>query len=381
MTEEGATEGTTGGDAAVEERVVRYGVIGTGMMGVEHINNLLAIEGAAVVAAADPDQRSLDLAQHAVGIDAPLARFADHRQLLAAGECDAIVVATPNHTHRDILRDVLDSGVHVLVEKPLCTTVADCQAVIQQAADGPADRVVWMGLEYRYMPPTQRLVDEVGNGTVGNVRMVTIREHRFPFLHKVGNWNRFNAKTGGTLVEKCCHYFDLMNLVIGQRPRRVVASGAQDVNHLDECYEGAVPDVIDNAYVIIDYEGGVRAMLDLCMFAEASKNEQEITVVGDEGKVEALVSQSLLRIGRRADGIGAVTDVPVTDERVKFQGHHHGSSFLEHLDFLQAVRTGEPPTVTLEDGLWAVAIGEAGQRSIDEGRWVDVDELFRPGRS
>ena len=93
-----------------------------------------------------------------------------------------------------------------------------------------------------------------------------------------------------------------MNLVVGRPPTRVIASGGQDVNHLDECYDGAVPDVIDNAFVIVEYDGGVRAMLDLCMFAEASKNEQELAVTGDEGKVEALVSESLLRIGRGPTG-------------------------------------------------------------------------------
>ena len=200
---------------------IRYGIIGTGMMGVEHISNLLAIDGVSVTAIADPDERSLDWAHNSVGIDAPLARFDDHRQLIESGECDAVVIASPNHTHRAILDDVLDSALHVMVEKPLCTTTADCRAVIERAAAGPPGRVVWMGLEYRYMPPTQRLLAEVRDGTVGNVRMVSIREHRFPFLHKIGNWNRFSRNTGGTLVEKCCHYFDLMNLVIGTRPQRV----------------------------------------------------------------------------------------------------------------------------------------------------------------
>jgi predicted dehydrogenase len=355
---------------------VRYGVIGTGMMGVEHINNLLAIDGATVTALADPDERSLDQAHYTVGTDAPVARFADHRELIASDACDAVVIASPNHTHRDVLLDVLASPLHVLVEKPLCTTVADCRAVVEAAARGPEGRVVWMGLEYRYMPPTQRLVAEIRAGTVGAVRMVAIREHRFPFLHKVGNWNRFNRNTGGTLVEKCCHYFDLMNLLVGTRPRRVVASGSQDVNHLDESYDGEVPDIIDNAYVLIEYDGGVRAMLDLCMFAEASRNEQELSVVGDAGKVEALVSEGVLRVGRRADGIGAVTERDTEDPRVKFEGFHHGSSYLEHLDFLEAIRTGGRPKVTLEDGLWSVAVGEAAHRSIDEDRWVDVAELL-----
>lgn len=370
-----------GSGAMADDGVVRYGVIGTGMMGVEHISNLLTIESTQVTAVADPDVRSLDLAQHAIGAGRALARFDDHRDLIASGECDAVVIATPNHTHRDVLRDVLASPLHVLVEKPLCITVAECQEVVHAAAAGPPERVVWMGLEYRYMPPTQRLVAEVRAGTVGNVRMVAIREHRFPFLHKVGNWNRFSRNTGGTLVEKCCHYFDLMNLVVGRRPRRVMASGGQDVNHLDEVYDGEVPDILDNAYVVVEYDGGVRAMLDLCMFAEASKNEQEVCVVGDEGRVEALVTERLLRIGRRADGIGHVTDHAVADARVKFEGFHHGSSYLEHVDFLHAIRSGGPATVTLEDGLWSVAVGEAAHRSIDEHRWVDVAELFVDDRS
>ena len=113
-----------------------------------------------------------------------------------------------------------------------------------------------MGLEYRYMPPTQAVVDEVRSGAVGKLRMVAIREHRFPFLRKVGNWNRFSRNTGGTLVEKCCHFFDLMNLLVGSPPVRVMASGAQDVNHLDERYDGEQPDILDNAYVIVEYADG-----------------------------------------------------------------------------------------------------------------------------
>ena len=345
------------------------------MMGVEHIQNLLHLDGAAVTAVADPNETSREWARRAVGEQRQLAVFDDHRELLASGVCDAVVIVTPNWTHADILLDVLATPLHVMVEKPLCTTVADCRRVVDAAAAGPAGRVVWMGLEYRYMPPTQELVREVRAGTVGDVRMIAVREHRFPFLTKVDHWNRFNRNTGGTLVEKCCHYFDLMNLVAGGRPLRVMASGGQDVNHLDERYDGEVPDILDNAYVIVEYDRGVRAMLDLCMFAEASKNEQEITVVGDEGKVEALVTERLLRVGRRVDGLHAVTERTVHDPAVRHEGLHHGASYLEHVDFLRAIREGTPATVTLDDGLWSVAVGEAAHRSIDERRPVDLAEV------
>ena len=347
------------------------------MMGREHIANIGHLEGAAVTAVSDPHPDSLERSLHSPGVDQPLATFADHRDLLESGLCDVVVIASPNHTHHDVLLDVLDAGVHVLIEKPLCTTIEDCRDVINraEATDIPG-RVIWMGLEYRFMPPTQRILTEVRAGTVGEVQMVAIREHRFPFLMKVGDWNRFNRNTGGTLVEKCCHFFDLMNLLVDDRPVRVMASGAQDVNHLDERYNGETPDIIDNAFVIVEYQRGARAMLDLCMFAEASRNEQEISVVGHLGKVEALVSEGIIRIGLRSDGYGNVHTEPVADSDIRHVGMHHGASYLEHVAMRDAIISGSEPAVTLRDGLASVALGVAAHRSIDEGRFVELDEVL-----
>ena len=350
----------------------RYGVIGTGMMGVEHIENINHIPGAVVAAYADPhpDSRAAarTLTDGAVG-------FEDYDDLLEAGLVDAVVIATPNFTHVDVLGAALATDLHILVEKPLCTTIDDCRKVIDWAKDRKA--VTWVGMEYRYMPPVTRLIQEVKDGVVGDLRMVAIREHRFPFLRKVGDWNRFNRNSGGTMVEKCCHFFDLMNDIIGTAPRRVVASGGQDLNHLDETYDGEVPDILDNAYVIVEYDGGVRAMLDLCMFAEATKNQEEVVVVGAEGKIEAFLPEKVVRIGRRGRHfVGDVEEYHVDDDRITYHGHHHGSSQLEHLDFIETCRQGNVPEVTLEDGMLAVAMGLAAQASIQRGTWVDLAEIL-----
>ncbi len=351
--------------------MIRYGVIGTGMMGLEHIYNVLHLEGATVTAVSDPDAGSRAAGREAAGL-AEDAAFADHRDLIASERCDAVVIASPNFTHAAILDDVLATDLHVMAEKPLCTTVEDCRRVADAAA--ARNPVTWMALEYRYMAPIARLLREVHNGAAGTVQMVAIREHRFPFLPKVGDWNRLRRNTGGTLVEKCCHFFDLMNLITGANPVRVMASGGQSVNHLDEVYGGERADIIDNAYVIVDYDSGARAMLDLCMFAEGSRNEQEIAVTGDLGKVEAFVPESVVRIGDRETRSMDEHRVPL--EGVAYEGLHHGSSYLEHLDFLDAIRTGSPAHVTFEEGMRAVAIGVAGHRSIDEGRVVAMSEVW-----
>jgi predicted dehydrogenase len=228
-------------------------------------------------------------------------------------------------------------------------------------------------------------------GEAGVLQQVAIREHREPFYPKVGDWNRFNANTGGTLVEKCCHYFNLMDLVLQERPLRVFASGAQRVNHLDERYDGRTPDILDSAYVIVEYESGARALLDLCMFAENSTDNEHIAVIGNEGKLESLIPALVLRHGRREDwGTRTVWGQPsgsgrgvatrrVWDTNIRYAGQHFGASYIEHQKFAQAIRHGLPPEVSLEDGLRSVATGVAAHRSIATGLPVLMRDVLPPG--
>ncbi|KAF3773588.1 putative oxidoreductase [Nymphaea thermarum] len=361
----------------------RYGIVGVGMMGREHMLNIAHLDGACVTCVADVHLPSQEAAlQLAAQFNWPLKVFSAHQTLLDSRLCDIVVVSTPNMTHFEILMDIINHPIphHVLVEKPLCTSVEDCKRVLSviAAAQRRPEIVVQVGLEYRYMPPVARLLSIVKDGLVGQVKMVAIREHRFPFLVKVKDWNRFNVNSGGTLVEKCCHFFDLMRLFAGSNPVRVMASGAMDVNHKDEVYDGRVPDIIDNAFVIIEFENGSRGMLDLCMFAEGSKNEQEISVVGDKGKGEAFVPESIVHFGTRTAGRLGVQTIEVKNEQIKYEGLHHGSSYLEHLHLLAAIEShgSRNPVLSLEDGLYSVATGVAGQLSIERGCFVTIQEVL-----
>ncbi|MCZ6463050.1 MAG: Gfo/Idh/MocA family oxidoreductase [Proteobacteria bacterium] len=356
------------------EDTVRYGIIGTGMMGHEHIRNLALLPGAEVVAISDPESSSRWWARQLLeGVE--IEEYTDHRDLLRKAPVDAVVVASPNHTHRAVLEDIFASagGKHVLVEKPLCTTVEDARTVAERAERHAG--VVWVGMEYRFMPPLARLLDEVRGGTIGKLRMLAIREHRYPFLPKVGDWNRFSRNTGGTFVEKCCHFFDLMRLISDSEPVRVYASAGQDVNHLDEKYDGETPDILDNGFVVVDFESGVRGLLDLCMFAEASRNEQEISATGDAGKVECFIPESKLVVGRRNPRSVEEQEVDV-DARTLAAGVHHGSTFVEHQEFRKAILSGSPPAVSAVDGLRAVEMGVAAERSAVEGRAVEMTDLI-----
>ena len=366
---------------------LRYALIGCGSMGREHIENIKAIDGAEITALADTnaDSRTAALAL----VPNPVQAFDDYRELLVQAAFDALVIATPNHTHIDVLRDALKTDAHILIEKPLCTRVEDCLELVQQAL-GRAP-IVWVAQEYRYMPPVAEMLRMTHAGAVGRVQQVAIREHREPFYPKVDDWNRFNSNTGGTLVEKCCHYFNLMDLALQERPLSVFASGGQRVNHLDESYGGRTPDILDSAYVIVEYPSGARAMLDLCMFAENSVDNEHITVVGDEGKLESMLPSMTLRYGRREDwgtrqvwGQSASSGKGVSvrrvwDTSIKYVGNHFGASYVEHFKFAHAIRHGLRPEVTLEEGLRSVATGIAAHRSINTKAVVAMADVLPAG--
>jgi predicted dehydrogenase len=224
------------------------------------------------------------------------------------------------------------------------------------------------------MAPIQSLINHVEE--IGDIKMLSIREHRFPFLQKVENWNRFNKNTGGTLVEKCCHFFDLMNLMMPSKPIKVYASGDQSVNHLDEQYDGKIPDIIDNSFVLIDYEDGQRAMLDLCMFAEGGKYEQEIILTGDRGKLETHIPGNELLLTNRKLNSHSMIEIK-EDTRVKEVGFHHGASYVEHLELIECIKTGNQPLVNCSDGLNSIILGMAAQESIKTGDAVNLKEFLK----
>ena len=360
---------------------LRYGLVGAGMMGLEHLRNLAITPGAVVTAIADPVSTSLGWARDILGERAVhVAEFSDAQALAASGLVDAVIVASPNHTHRTVLPPLFEAGLHILCEKPLATTVADVRWITERAARHAG--VFWVAMEYRYMPPVAEFVRQVRAQRIGALRMLSLREHRFPFLVKVGDWNRFASNTGGTMVEKCCHFFDLMRLIVRSEPVRVHCSGGMDVNHLDERYDGRRPDILDNSYTTVDFANGVRAMLELCMFADGAEHQEVFTAVGDQARLECFVPPGDLVFSPRT-GYGHPkrperTHVPV-DAAALEAGTHHGATWYQHQRFAAAVRGEGSVDVSAEDGLRAVLMGMAAEISAREHRVVPMTELGYPG--
>jgi predicted dehydrogenase len=361
---------------------LNYGIIGCGMMGQEHLRNIALLPDASVAAIFEPDpgMRAIaaSMAPDAVMVDS----IAD---LLAVEAVNCLLIVSPNYMHLGQLEQIAAiRPLPILVEKPLFTAPEDAPRLAALRAAYPAP--IWVAMEYRFMPPVARMVEEADAAT-GSIHMLTIREHRFPFLQKVGDWNRFNRNSGGTLVEKCCHFFDLMRFILKSNPVRVMASGGQSVNHLDEVYDGERSDIWDNAYVIVDFASGARAMLELCMFAEGARFQEEISAVGPLGKIECHVPGpgrfwpghlgeppvAQVVVSPREPRGPRLVEIPV-DPQLLAAGDHNGSTFYQHQRFQRAALGLQPVELTLEDGWWAVAMGMAAQQSAMTGRAVTLTE-------
>lgn len=360
----------------------RFNVIGTGTIGQEHMR-VTELEGRAIIHGLyDMSARSLDVAQQ-IFTEHSLRPLVIYDTLEAAcmdPDADAIIICTPNHTHLDVLKIAIKSGKPILLEKPMAPNLPDAREIAEIAKSYTAP--IQVGLQYRYKATYAESIKEVLERKVlGDVKTVSMAEHRPPFLDKVGQWNKFAEKSGGTLVEKCCHYFDLMTMFAGARPTRVFATGSQAVNFVDFEKDGQKSDILDNAFVTVDYKNGARGAFSLNMFSPSFY--EELIVIGDEGRLKAYeeintLQDDVLKTGvdilHGENGISRRIS-PSYINRIETSGHS-GATYIEHARFVDLLDGKETDAADCAEGLLAVLVGAAAEMSVRSGEPVEIQDLI-----
>tara|TARA_B110000196_G_scaffold50860_1_gene41579 strand:- start:549 stop:1760 length:1212 start_codon:yes stop_codon:yes gene_type:complete len=353
-------------------------IIGTGTIGQEHMYVATLLGRARVHGIYDSQVQSMDSAEKNFKdySDQSLIRYADLASACSDPEVDALMICTPNYTHADVLKVAMRSGKPIFLEKPMATTLVDADAIVK--ANDAYPSFIQIGLQYRYKAQYIEAFHEVQQRTsVGVVKTISMSEYRPPFLDKVGQWNKFNQYSGGTLVEKCCHYFDLINLLADAMPVRVYASGGQAVNFLDFQKDGVPADIDDHAFVIIDYTNGVRANFTLNMFCHDFT--EEMVVTGDRGRLVAnelfnvhqqQPSKATIALEKGEWGASKQTDVTYAREIEK--SGHHGATYYEHVAFVDQLDGKACESATPVQGLWSMIVASAAQHSIKTQQAVDI---------
>ncbi|MCK5803827.1 MAG: Gfo/Idh/MocA family oxidoreductase, partial [Lentisphaeria bacterium] len=231
---------------------LRYGIIGLGQISTKgHIPALMGMDEAHIVAVADVSADALTAAAETIG---KVTIYTDYHDLLADPNVEAVLIATPNWLHKEQAVAAFDAGKHVFCEKPLGIDLEECEAIL--AAQRRSGKLLQVGHEMRYSKLFQTAREKVVGGLIGRVQMMVFQEFRFPLLP---GW-RQTGRTGGLMLEKNSHVFDLFNWFADSEPVRVVGTGGNNVNRDSP--------LIDNCVVTVEYANGTRATAITCLFSE-----------------------------------------------------------------------------------------------------------------
>lgn len=365
-----------------EEPRFRLGIIGTGTMGQEHMRVATLLGRARVHGIFDTASHSMNVAaqQFAAYARTPLVQYPDLASACNDPATDALMLCTPNYTHFEVLQTAMKSGKPIFLEKPMATSMQDAAQIVALAAE--YGNVLQIGLQYRYKAQyAEALIEVLQRKTLGDVKMISVSEYRPPFLDKVGQWNKFNRYSGGTLVEKCCHYFDLINLLAATRPESVFASGGQAVNFLDFEQDGNRSDIDDHAFVTIEYANGLKGSFTLNMFSPDF--HEEMIVVGANARLvaserfsvlqpQSTVAELIIELGEP----GASRRSTVSYPREIEQSGHHGATYFEHIAFVDQLEAIAVDAATVEDGFWSMVVASAAQLSMQEKRVVSIADFL-----
>ncbi|MFX0064700.1 MAG: Gfo/Idh/MocA family protein [Candidatus Hermodarchaeota archaeon] len=369
---------------AIDKPKYKFNIIGAGIMGQEHMK-VTMLEGRGTIHGIyDPNPLSIGVAKHLFSQISPENNLVVYNSLEAAcndPEVDGLIICTPNYTHIDVVKEAVKSGKHILLEKPMATTIPDAYEITQMAQNYSA--VFQVGLQYRYKAiSVEAIYEALERKTLGDIKLISFLEHRGPFLDKVNQWNKFTKYSGGTLVEKCCHYFDLINLFAQSKPLKVHATGSMAVNFINFEYNNEKSDIIDNAIVSIVYENGIHASFNLCMFAPMFY--EELIVCGDKGRLKAYENMDFLPATRpkthleimRGESKPSRITNPMYPAYIEETGHS-GSTFYEHVYFIDNIEGKKTNTATADEGFWSIVVGAAAEVSIKREKVIFIDELLK----
>ena len=327
------------------------------------LRNLVRMADVNVIAASSRSQQSLDAA---VAIAGPATRtFTDWRDVLAIDAVDAVIIALTNDQHHETTVAAFAAGKHVFVEKPMGLNIAQCNDIIN--ASQAAGKLLQVGHELRFQRlyvEMKRLIDA---GEIGELQLMWCREFRGPMRD---GWRSSEAQSGGVLLEKCVHHFDLCNWIMDRPPLRVAAQGGRNVVLHSEG--------LDNAQVIIEFEGGRRASLELCLFAPFG-GDSEIGVAGSNGRIDT-ANQALTlthqRYEPRQQTSRKITELDEEETFIDASGRIDRGIRAELVHFVDAVRNNRQPMNSGASGKLACAVSLAAQESIHRQQAVTIEEIL-----
>ena len=334
---------------------MRVGVIGYGAWGRWHAKALAGLPGVTLggIFAHGDDSAAAALA------DFPGIPVVRDRAALLALPLDAVDIVSPNHTHAEHAIAVLAAGMHVLAEKPLANTVADCDRIV--AAAKAAGRCVSVNHELRVSTQWGMIRDEIARGAIGTPMAATYALFRRPFRGGAGGWRHDPARVGSWVLEEPVHFFDLLLWYFA-------AHGDPATLRADAT---ATPDGLQaNLSATIRYASG--AFFTVTQILTGFEHHCALDIGGTEGALRSWWSGGDARITDAAAGLSILRTGASAPERHDFPESGEIFELREHLRrSIDAFARGESP-MPAEEARRAVILCLAAEEACRTGATVDL---------
>jgi len=319
-------------------KVIKVGVVGVGNMGFHHarIYSQLAENGLVeLVGVADINyERVLSVAK-----TFKTKAFKDYRELLEL--VDAVSIATPTETHRDIALEFINAGKHVLVEKPIASNVKEALELVKKAEENHV--ILMVGHVERYNPAVVKLREIIRNGLLGKPVTVTAK--------RVGPFNPRVAKTS-VIVDLAIHDIDVINSLLDSHVLSVYARSRRvHPNSLEDDY----------GLIILSYENQVEAVVETNRLTPYKVRSLE--VVGTKGIVILNYIEQKITM---YDGEWIREAIIQREEPLK----------LELLNFIRVLQGVDKPVITKEQAVYALLVSEAALESSRRNKLVLIRDFI-----
>ena len=316
-------------------RTVNVGVIGVGAMGENHVRVYHKIEEANLVAVSDVSEKALKKIEKKYGAKG----YTEYSELLENPEIEAVSVCVPTTFHHATVMEAIKHGKHVLVEKPIAFTLEEAEEMIAAAKE--AGVLLATGHVERFNPAVQKAKELIDDGVIGDI--VT------GFAKRVGPLPP-RIKDVGVSIDLAIHDLDILSYLFEEEVTQVYGT----MNSiLDDC------DFEDHAEIMVSFDNEATGIIEVNWLTPYKRRELELT--GTAGIISVdYIQQSIEVFGKFAQDIEIKHAEPLKGELASF---------------LNAVATGAEPEITGEDGLNALKMVIAANRSSKEHKPISFDEL------
>lgn len=339
---------------------IRFGLIGYGAWGAHHARVISTTPGASLAAIC---ARSAATRKQAQGDHPEANLYDDYRAMLANERLDAADVVLPSHLHYEAAREVLESGRHLLLEKPMALRIDHCTQLIELAKR--RDRILAVGHELRLSSLWGKVKQLVDAGAIGEPLYALVELWRRPYRLGSDGWRYDIARVGDWILEEPIHFFDLARWYFANlgNPRSVYAQANGK--------RPADPRLHDNFSALVSFPKGAYAVVAQTL--SGWEHHQVVKLTGTSGALVAGWSGASDRTFEPTFSLEIQEHERVVDVPIASMSGEVYELCQQLAMFVEAIRQRRQPACTGEDGRWSVAMCLAARESLEQGRVVEFD--------